>query len=49
MKYRCKTCNTTCTDIMDHVRKVHKFSDWIIEENTKTNKNSFKSAFEEIK
>jgi len=20
---------------MDHVRKVHKFSDWIIEENTK--------------
>jgi|TARA_B100000809_G_scaffold230230_1_gene244397 hypothetical protein len=34
---------------MDHVRKVHKFSDWIIAENTKTNKNSFKSAFEEIK
>ena len=26
MKYMCRTCNTGCNNITEHITKVHKFS-----------------------
>ena len=48
MKYMCKTCKMTCTDIVQHVKKVHGFSESYINDQLKTNSNSYKNAFEEI-
>ena len=49
MKYMCKTCKMTCTDIVQHVKKVHGFSESYINDQLKTNSNSYLNAFEEIK
>ena len=49
MKYLCKSCNTTCEDIIKHVKKVHGFSDSYIKDQLKSNTNSYLHAFEEIK
>ena len=48
MKYVCKSCKTKCNDIMEHMRKVHKFTDGIIQLQLKTNPNTFKNCFEVI-
>jgi len=39
----------TCTDIVQHVKKVHGFSESYINDQLKTNSNSYLNAFEEIK
>jgi len=49
MKYMCKSCKTTCSDIVEHIRNVHNFSESYIKEQLKTNSNSYKNAFEKIK
>ena len=49
MKYMCKTCKMTCTDIVQHVKKVHGFSESYINDQLKTNSNSYLNAFEKIK
>ena len=49
MKYMCKSCKTTCSDIMQHVKKVHGFSESYIKDQLKTNSNSYKNSFVEIK
>ena len=49
MKYLCKTCQTSCDDIVKHIKKVHNFSEAYIKDPLKTNSNSYKNAFEKIK
>ena len=49
MKYLCKSCKATCSDIVQHVKKVHGFSESYIKDQLKTNSNSYLNAFEEIK
>ena len=49
MKYLCKSCKATCSDIVQHVKKVHGFSESYIKEQLKSNTNSYLHAFEEIK
>ncbi len=49
MKYLCKTCQKTCDDIIEHIKKVHNFSESYIKDQLKTNSNSYKNAFEKIK
>jgi len=49
MKYLCKTCQKPCNDIIEHVKKVHGFSESYIKDQLKTNSNSYKNAFEKIK
>ena len=49
MKYLCKSCKTTCSDIIQHVKKVHGFSESYIKDQLKSNTNSYLHAFEEIK
>ena len=49
MKYKCRTCLTTCTDIIEHIKKVHGFSEQYIEDSLKSNTNSYKNSFEIIK
>ena len=49
MKYMCKTCQKPCNDIIEHVKKVHGFSESYIKDQLKTNSNSYKNAFEKIK
>ena len=48
MKYLCKSCKTECNDIMDHISKVHKFTEGIMKLQLKTNPNTFKNCFEVI-
>ena len=48
MKYLCKSCRKPCEDIIKHIRKVHNFSESYINDQLKTNSNSYKNAFEEI-
>jgi len=48
MKYKCRTCLTTCTDIIEHIKKVHGFSEQYIEDSLKSNTNSYKNSFEKI-
>ena len=48
MKYVCKSCRKPCEDIIKHIRKVHNFSESYINDQLKTNSNSYKNAFEEI-
>ena len=49
MKYLCKSCKTSCKDIIEHIRKIHNFSKASIEASLEHHPNSFKNAFEEIK
>jgi len=49
MKYKCRTCQTICDDVVEHIKKVHGFSDSYIKDQLKTNTNSYLHAFEEIK
>ena len=49
MKYLCKSCKTTCSDIVQHVKKVHGFSEYYIKDKLKTNSNSYLNAIEKIK
>jgi len=49
MKYMCKTCQKPCDDIIQHIRKVHGFSESYIKDSLKTNSNSYLHAFEKIK
>ena len=49
MKYMCRSCKTSCKDIIQHIRKVHNFSKSQIKEELQRNPNTFKNAFEEIK
>jgi len=49
MKYLCKTCKITCADIVEHIKKVHHFSESYIKDQLKTNSNSYKNAFEKVK
>jgi len=48
MKYMCKSCKTSCKDIIEHIRKVHGFSVSYIEDSLKSNSNSYKNSFEEL-
>jgi len=48
MKYMCKSCRKPCDDIIQHIRKVHNFSESYIKDSLKTNSNSYKNSFEEI-
>ena len=45
----CKSCNTACSDIVQHIKEVHNFSESYIKEQLKTNSNSYLHAFEKIK
>ena len=49
MKYMCKTCQKPCDDIIEHIKKVHGFSESYIKDSLKTNSNSYKNSFEKIK
>jgi len=49
MKYMCKSCRKPCDDIIQHIRKVHNFSESYIKDSLKTNSNSYKNSFEENK
>ena len=49
MKYKCRTCLTICDDVVEHIKKVHKFSESYINDQLKTNTNSYLHAFEKIK
>ena len=45
----CKTCQKTCGDIIQHIRKVHGFSESHIKEDIKNKPDTYKNAFEKIK
>ena len=45
----CKTCQKPCSNIIEHIKKVHGFSASYIKDSLKTNSNSYKNSFEEIK
>jgi len=49
MKYMCKSCKTVCTDMTEHITKVHKFSEFIMKLQLKTNPNTYKNCFIKIK
>ena len=49
MKYMCKTCHILCDNIIEHIRKVHGFSESHIKEDIKNKPDTYKNAFEEIK
>ena len=49
MKYMCKTCKTTCNDIIEHIKKVHGFSESNIESTLKIKPDYYKHCFEKIK
>ena len=49
MKYMCKSCKTTCSNIIEHLKKVHGFSESYIKNSLITNTNSYKNSFEIIK
>ena len=49
MKYMCKSCKTVCKDIIQHIRKVHNFSNATIKSDLEKNPNTYKNAFQEIK
>ena len=49
MKYMCKSCKTVCTDMTEHITKVHKFSEFIMKLQLKTNPNTYKNCFVKIK
>jgi predicted small metal-binding protein len=39
----------TCSDIIEHIRKEHGFSESNIKDTLKTNSNFYKNSFEKIK
>ena len=45
----CRTCQKPCNDIIEHIKKVHGFSESYINDSLKTNTNSYKNSFTEIK
>jgi len=49
MKYMCRTCKTTCSDIIEHLKKVHGFSESNIKDTLKTKPDYYKHCFEKIK
>ena len=49
MKYMCKTCHILCDNIIEHIRKVHGFSESHIKEDLKNKPDAYKNAFEIIK
>ncbi len=49
MKYLCRTCKKECDDILKHLMTVHKFSKTLVESQLKTNPDSYKTAFVELK
>jgi len=49
MKYMCRTCEKPCNDIIEHLKKVHHFSQSHIDDSLKINANSYKNSFPEIK
>jgi len=49
MKYMCKTCQKTCNDITQQIRKVHGFAEYKIKEDLKNKPDAYKNAFEIIK
>lgn len=48
MKYLCRTCNTKCDDIPEHIIKVHKFAKALVESQLKAKKDCYDSSFEII-
>lgn len=48
MKYLCRTCNTKCDDIPEHIIKVHKFAKSLVESQLKAKKDCYDSSFEII-
>ncbi|MEK0321051.1 MAG: hypothetical protein QQN61_08180 [Nitrosopumilus sp.] len=49
MKYMCRTCKKECDDILEHLIKEHNFSKKLVEDQLKTNPDSYQSAFEKLK
>jgi len=49
MKYMCRTCQKPCNDIIEHIKKVHNFSNATIKSDLEKNPNTYKNAFQEIK
>ncbi len=49
MKYLCKSCKKECDDILKHLMTVHKFSKATVESQLKTNPDSYKNSFVELK
>jgi len=45
----CRSCKKECDDITKHLMTIHKFSKTTIESQLKTNPNSYKNAFENLK
>ena len=45
----CKNCQKPCSDIIQHIREEHGFSESYIKNSVITNSNSYKHSFEEIK
>ena len=49
MKYMCRTCKTTCSDIIQHLRKEHGFSESYIRDVVISKSDSYLHAFKKIK
>ena len=49
MKYLCRTCNTGCNNITEHITKVHKFSLSAVKLDLEKNPNAYKNAFINLK
>ena len=45
----CRTCKKECDDILEHLMTVHKFSKKLVEDQLKTNPDSYKTAFVKLK
>ena len=45
----CRTCKKECDDILKHLMTVHKFSKKLVEDQLKTNPDSYKNSFVELK
>jgi len=45
----CRSCKEECDDILEHVMTVHKFSKAIVEDQLKTNPDTFKNSFQKLK
>lgn len=49
MKYMCRTCQTECDSIPEHIIKVHKFPKTLVESQLKAKKDCYDSSFDIIK
>lgn len=49
MKYMCKSCKTTCSDIIQHLKKVHRFSESHIKKDLQNKPDAYKNAFISLK